>query len=165
MPTIRRRRGTKGQALAEFALVAPIFLLIIFAIIEGGRFVFFYEMLSSATREGARYAIVHGYNAADGCPSGPMAEPPDPPGCWDPTGENVKLAVQKAAIGLAGVGDFDTLDVFWCPASVAKPCPGSELNNDRGNPVTVRAAYSYSSVIPLLPPITIASESTLVINN
>jgi hypothetical protein len=162
MPALAKR-PRNGQAMAEFALVAPLFLLIVLAIIEGGRFVFFYEMLNSATREGARYAIVHGYNAADGCPSGPMPDPADP--SCDPTGENVKLAVQKAAIGLAAVGDFETLDVFWCPASGAKPCPGSELNNGRGNPVTVRAAYTYSSVIPVLPPITIASESTLVINN
>jgi hypothetical protein len=39
------------------------------------------------------------------------------------------------------------------------------LTNDRENPVTVRAVYTYSSVIPVLPPITIRSESTLVINN
>jgi len=162
MTSNRRARETRGQATAEFALVAPLFLLIVLAIIEGGRFVFFYEMLNGATREGARFAIVHGYNAADGCPSGPM---PGGAASCDLPGENVKLAVQKAAIGLAGVGDFDTLDVFWCPASGAKPCPGTELNNGRGNPVTVRAAYTYSSVIPILPPITIASESTLVINN
>jgi hypothetical protein len=152
----------RGQATVEFALVAPLFLLILLAIIEGGRFVFFYEMLNNATREGARYAIVHGYNAADGCPSGPM---PDGTMSCDLSGENVKLAVQKAAIGLAGVGDFDTLDVFWCAASGPKPCPDTPLNNDRGNPVTVRAAYTYSSVVPVLPAITIASESTLVINN
>jgi hypothetical protein len=163
---IRRTIGARqpGQALTEFALIAPIFLLILLAIVEGGRFVFFYEMLNSATREGARYAIVHGYNAADGCPSGPMTTPPTST-CYDPTGENVKQAVERAAIGLADVGDFDSLDAFWCPASGPKPCPGSELNNDRGNPVTVRAIYTYTSVIPVLPPITIRSESTLVINN
>ncbi len=157
-----RSRVKKGQALVEFALVAPIFLLIILAIIEGGRFVFFYEMLNSATREGARYAIVHGYNAADSCPSGPM---PDGTASCDLTGENVKLAVQHAAIGLAAVGDFNALDVYWCPASGPKPCPGGELNNGRGNPVTVKSVYTYSTVIPLFPPITITSESTLVINN
>jgi Flp pilus assembly protein TadG len=149
--------------MVEFALIAPIFLLILLAIVEGGRFVFFYEMLNSATREGARYAIVHGSNAADGCPSGPMTTPSTSP-CYDPTGENVKLAVQKAAIGLAEVGDFDSLEVFWCPASGPKPC-AMPLTNDRENPVTVRAVYTYSSVIPVLPPITIRSESTLVINN
>lgn len=157
-----RRSRSRGQALVEFALVAPWFFLLLFAIIEGGRFVFFYEVLNNATREGARYAIIHGANAADGCPSGPM--PGGATSC-DPTGAKVKTAVVNAAFRIAGGGQFDALEAFWCPASGAKPCPGNELNNDRGNPVTVRAAFTYSPLMPLLPPIQIRSESTLVINN
>lgn len=158
----RRHRST-GQALAEFALIAPIFFLLLFAIIEGGRFVFYYEMLNSATREGARYAIIHGSNAADGCPSGPVPTGTTP---CDVDGDNVKEAIRKAAIGLAGVGDFDSLDVYWCPTNEPKPCPPERrLVNTRGNPVTVRAVYTYQPVMPLLPQITIQSESTLVINN
>lgn len=155
-------RRTSGQAIAEFALVAPIFLILLFGIIEGGRFVFFYEVLNGATREGARYAIIHGSNAADGCPSGPM--PGGAPSC-DPAGDNVRRAIREAAFDLASTGDFSSLDVFWCPAAGPKPCPGSELTNARGNPVTVRVAYVYSPVMPLLPPITVSAESTLVINN
>ena len=41
-------------------LVAPVFFLLLFGIIEGGRFIFYHETLNNATREGARYAIVHG---------------------------------------------------------------------------------------------------------
>ena len=134
----------------------------LFAIIEGGRFVFFYQMLGNATREGARYAIVHGYNAADGCPSGPMPNPLD--ASCDLTGENVKAAVINAALSLVDSGEFSSLEVFWCPAEAPKPCSPS-LSNARGNPVTVRAAYVYSPIVPLIPSITIASESTLVINN
>ena len=52
-----------AQALVEFALVAPIFFLLLFAIIEGGRFMMYYQTLNNATREGARYAIVHGSNS------------------------------------------------------------------------------------------------------
>jgi hypothetical protein len=148
--------------MVEFALIAPLFFFLLFAIIEGGRFVFHYEMLSSATREGARYAIIHGSNAADGCPSGPM---PGGEASCDLPGDNVKEAVRNAALGLASSGDFTSLDVFWCSANAAKPCPGTELTNARGNPVTVRAVYVYKPVMPLLPAISIASESTLVINN
>lgn len=148
--TLANKTTRLGQAMVEFALVAPVFFLLLFAIIEGGRFVFYYEALNSATREGARYAIIHGSNAADGCPSGPM--PGGTPSC-DLTGAKVKEAVRKAALGLAGSGDFTSLDVIW------------PLNNGRSNPVTVRAAYSYRPVMPLLPRITIGSESTLVINN
>ena len=160
MPHVRK--VSRGQAMVEFALIAPLFFFLLFAIIEGGRFVFYYEMLSSATREGARYAIIHGSNAADGCPSGPM---PGGAASCDPSGAKVTEAVRKAALGLAGAGDFASLDVYWCPASGAKPCPGAELSNARGNPVTVRAVYVYQPVMPLLPPISIGSESTLVINN
>ena len=158
------RKPRRGQAMVEFALIAPLFFFLLFAIIEGGRFVFYYEMLSSATREGARYAIIHGYNAADGCPSGPMPAGAGP--SCDLPGANVKEAVRKAALGLAGSGDFTSLEVFWCPAEGPKPCLSTdELTNARGNPVTVRAVYLYRPVMPLLPPISIGSESTLVINN
>jgi TadE-like protein len=158
---VSRRRGSWGQALAEFALVAPWFFLLIFGIIEGGRFVFFYEVLNGATREGARYAIIHGSNAADGCPSGPM--PGGVPSC-DLAGDKVKAAVVNASFKITNLGAFDSLDVYWCPADADKPCD-PPLNNGRGNPVTVRAAFSYDPIMPLLPPIQIVSESTLVINN
>ncbi len=156
-----RRRRSRGQTLVEFALVAPWFFLLLFAIIEGGRFVFFYEVLNNATREGARYAIIHGSNAADGCPSGPMAGG-NP---CDASGARVDTAVVNAAFKIANSGQFDSIDAFWCPSSGPKPCPGGELNNDRGNPVTVRAVFTYRAIMPLLPPLQITSESTLVINN
>ena len=86
--------------MVEFALVAPIFFLLLFGIIEAGRFIFYYEMLNNATREGARYAIVQGSNAL-GCPSGPM--PGSRPPC-DLTGERVKQRVRDAAFGVLGTG-------------------------------------------------------------
>lgn len=58
MMSTRRRRG-RGQALAEFALVVPIFLLIMVSIFDLGRAVFAYNTLTNAAREGARMAIVN----------------------------------------------------------------------------------------------------------
>src|SRR4029078_8187722 len=66
----RRASRGRGQAMVDFALVAPIFFLMVFAIIAGGRFILYSQTLNNAVREGARYAIVHGYNSF--CPSGPM---------------------------------------------------------------------------------------------
>jgi Flp pilus assembly protein TadG len=59
----RRRRGRnrRGQALVEFALVIPIFLLVLVAIFDLGRAVFAYNTLTNAAREGARMAIVNQY--------------------------------------------------------------------------------------------------------
>src|SRR5436190_19629265 len=62
-PNERRARGAhRGQALVEFAFVAPIFFLLLFAIIDFGRYVYYVQVLDNAAREGARYAIVHGAN-------------------------------------------------------------------------------------------------------
>jgi Flp pilus assembly protein TadG len=48
-----------GQALVEFALVIPIFLLLLVALFDLGRAVFAYNTLTNAAREGARIAIVN----------------------------------------------------------------------------------------------------------
>jgi Flp pilus assembly protein TadG len=60
---VRRRRAPtrRGQALVEFALVIPIFLLVLVAIFDLGRAVFAYNTLTNAAREGARTAIVNQY--------------------------------------------------------------------------------------------------------
>ena len=65
--TIRRRTGNgsprrgRGQALVEFALVIPLFLLMLIALFDLGRAVFAYNTLTNAAREGARIAIVNQY--------------------------------------------------------------------------------------------------------
>ena len=59
-PTKRRR----GQAMVEFALVIPIFLLIFVALFDLGRAVFAYNTLTNAAREGVRLAIVNQHEAS-----------------------------------------------------------------------------------------------------
>jgi hypothetical protein len=54
-----RSRRTRGQALAEFALVIPILVLLMLALFDMGRAVFLYNGLTNAAREGARLAIVN----------------------------------------------------------------------------------------------------------
>ena len=51
---MRRRSDGSGQALVEFALVIPIFLLLLFGLIDGGRYVYMSNVLSQAAREAAR---------------------------------------------------------------------------------------------------------------
>jgi hypothetical protein len=46
--------------MVEFALVGPIFLLMLFGTIELGRALWTNHELANGTREGARYAMVHG---------------------------------------------------------------------------------------------------------
>jgi Flp pilus assembly protein TadG len=61
------RRARRGQALVEFALVLPIFLLIVFGIVDVGRYVYLTNAFNEAAREGARYGSVEQWSYA--CPA------------------------------------------------------------------------------------------------
>jgi TadE-like protein len=163
------RDRTRGQALVEFALVAPMLFVLILGTIEAGRFMLFYEVMNHATREGARYAIVHGADST--CPSGPA--PVGYTNDCDPSGQYVKDAVAKAALELAGVGDLIVFDPVWTNRSTpANPEPGdpSSGTNARGEYVTVFLDFTYAPLVAevlnvgILPDINISAESTLVIN-
>ncbi len=48
----------KGQDLIEYALSLPLFLLLIFGIVEAGILIFSYNTLANAAREGARAGVL-----------------------------------------------------------------------------------------------------------
>lgn len=52
-------RDQKGQAVVELALVMPILVFFMLAIMEGGRIFAGYLELQNAARDGARYAAIH----------------------------------------------------------------------------------------------------------
>jgi Flp pilus assembly protein TadG len=54
------RRNRRAAAAVEFAIVAPVFLLMVFGMIEYGRMVMVYQVLTNASREGARAAVLDG---------------------------------------------------------------------------------------------------------
>jgi Flp pilus assembly protein TadG len=54
-----KRRHSRGQGLVEFALVVPLLLLLIFAVIDVGRAVFTFNTLSQSARSASRTALVN----------------------------------------------------------------------------------------------------------
>ncbi len=54
-----RSHNRRGTAAVEAALVLPMTLLFMFGIIEYGRYVMTMQILNSAARAGARYALSH----------------------------------------------------------------------------------------------------------
>lgn len=58
MTALPRPKDRRGQSLVEFGLILPIFLLIVFGIVDFGRAVFAYSTLNSAAHEAARVAVV-----------------------------------------------------------------------------------------------------------
>jgi Flp pilus assembly protein TadG len=59
------RRNRRGAAAVEFAIVAPVFFLLVFGMIEYGRMVMVQQVLTNASREGARRAVLDGATTAE----------------------------------------------------------------------------------------------------
>ncbi|MEZ9631273.1 hypothetical protein BCT86_13810 [Vibrio breoganii] len=54
----QRSRNQKGLAIIEFTIVSSVFLILLFGIIEIGRFLFSLQMLNEITRKAARLGAV-----------------------------------------------------------------------------------------------------------
>ena len=51
-----RGHPSRGQAVVEFALILPVFLLLLLIAVDFGRLFFTYIQLNNTAREGAAYA-------------------------------------------------------------------------------------------------------------
>lgn len=82
----------QGASVVEFAIVAPVFFLLVFGMIEYGRMVMVQQVLTNASREGARQAVldgsttalvttvVTGYLSSSSITGATVTVTPDPPG-------------------------------------------------------------------------------------
>jgi Flp pilus assembly protein TadG len=65
LPALRRGRGQRGAAMVEFALVIPVFLLVVMGVIDFGATFNDYNAVRQGVREGARQAVVADWDLAD----------------------------------------------------------------------------------------------------
>jgi hypothetical protein len=72
-PSRRSVTFERGQALTEFALVAPVFTMVIVGIVVLGFGLFLQQEVTNVAREGARYAVLHSATAQ--CPTVSNLEP------------------------------------------------------------------------------------------
>lgn len=63
-----RSHKWRGQALVEFALIAPVMLLLIGATVDLGRGLLIYTMLQGASRDMARQAVLDYYSGSNTMP-------------------------------------------------------------------------------------------------
>jgi hypothetical protein len=103
---IRRRHSrSRAQAIVEFALVLPIFLLILFGIIDAGRLIVTYNTLANSARSAARVAIVNQSTAGtDTCDT--LSATAWPVGCGVVAGENI--GVEEADVTVTIRNPTDT---------------------------------------------------------
>ena len=88
---VKRRTSRRGASAVEFAIVAPIFFMVVLGIIEFGRMAMVQQVITNAAREGARVGILDGstyatvdakvrqYLNASAIKGGKVKVVPDPP--------------------------------------------------------------------------------------
>jgi Flp pilus assembly protein TadG len=116
LETLQRLRREDGQAMTELALVLPIFVVLLFAIIQFGIAFNNYLTLTDATRAGARKAAVSRFIGDDGA--------------------SAVAAVKAAASGL----DQTKL----APVVTSTNAAGAADWSTPGDVVTVTATYPYT---------------------
>ena len=148
----QRRAHSRGQALVEFAFVLPIFLLMLFAMIDLGRVIWANDTLANAAREGARYAIVHGGSETTTNPVGP--------------GLTKQPIVDTARAFAIAAGD--NLVVQVCYGTGCTGDNDTTASNARGTLVTVTVRSQVSMLTGSLvgfPPFAVSATATMVVNN
>ena len=134
----------RGSALVEFAIASSVALTMIFGIVDFGRGLYTYHLVSNAARAGSRYAIVRGSACTvSGCPAS-------------------STDVQTYVRGLAPGIDPNSL-------AVATTWPGGCIGANVNGPgclVTVTVTYPFRFIVPLLPRFTMSmsSASTMIIS-
>jgi Flp pilus assembly protein TadG len=139
---IRRRQRGRGQALVEFALVLPIFLMLLLGVFDLGRMIYMYNGVAEAARELARVTSVH----------------PGTPGALGSTSNTAAvLAAQKALIPDLGNPVFTCVDIDG--SAVTDTCvAGMQVK------VVIQAPYRpVTPVFSLVGTLTLGSSSTFSI--
>jgi Flp pilus assembly protein TadG len=125
-----------AQAMVEFALVASLFLLLMFAVLQLSLAVLTYNSVAFAAREAARYAIVHG-------PSGPNPA--------------TNTQIQQVAINAAPALSLSAsnINVNWV----------TDPNLPTKQDIQVKVTYPYQIQIPFVSAVTanFASTSQLLV--
>lgn len=122
-----RLRPRRGQALVEFALVLPVFLLVLMGILDLGRAVYYSSTLSNTARETARRGIV------------------------DQTCANLEDIANQRSVGMEDV----EINVEWRTAvseTLIGDCPlvGPEVHAGVHDLIHVTLDYDYNAATPII---------------
>jgi len=167
----RRRSAGSGQGLAEFAFIIPMFLMMMFGIVDFGRVIWARNSLENAAREGARYAIVHGGSYGQPCPVGPPSSTVTIPNASGtcPYPSPSKQSIYNAALAW-GIAPGTGLTITACYHAAGTTCTGNTdtaCTNVRGTAVTVTATSALNLIVPSLLHLgnfTVVGSSTMLVN-
>ena len=164
------RLGSRGQSLVEFALVLPIFLLLLFGLIDGGRLVYHHSVLSQAAREGARLASVEASWIGSGDAGCGSAGGPVCPASAASMKTDIVMAANRMVTPFSTVSSGDVF--VRCDPSGGTPTgnwTGSSCSsNSSGNVASVRVTGTFQPITPvisqLVGAVSMSASTSMVIN-
>lgn len=176
IPSVRRDRS-RGQSMVELALVLPLFLLMLFGLVDMGRLVYASTTMSQAAREAARVASVEAYWIGS---TDPSCNQPGGPTC--PANEAAMRAnVAAAANGMMEpFGAISAANVhIACTAPTASPpagqwtsptnnCGSATVRKGSGARVSVRIQMNFQPITPIIggffASLDLSGSATMTIN-
>ena len=162
------RSASRGQGLVELALVLPVFLALLFGVIDGGRLVYLNSVLSQAAREGARLAAVEASWLGSSDPSCGKLGGPVCPANVAVLKADVLAAANRMVVpfGLIASGNL----YLSCDADGSAPTGNwtgvSCTSNTTNDVVSVRIQLTFVPITPILSNFTatLSGAATMVIN-
>jgi hypothetical protein len=166
--------------MVEFALIVPIFILLLVTMFDLGHVVWANNALATAAREAARFAVVHGGSNGTECPQGPLpatyggtlgsaAECGFTPSSLSPWVDSRERIKEEATNWLGGVGGSTTISVCYGQVS---SCSGDVdavgATNIDATKVTVTVTSTIGLAAPSivgLGPFTLSGTATMLVNN
>lgn len=131
----------QGQTLAEFALVLPIVILLLAAVVDIGRAVYAWNTVGNAARVGARVAVVNQVESSPECANDrPVVDAADPH--W-----SIAACAVAASTALAVTQD-DVTVTYAVPPGSGLTCTAGDL--DVGCIARVTVAYDYTALTPIV---------------
>ena len=127
-------RGEYGQSLAEFALILPVIVIIIFGLVDMARAMQAYVTIQEAARDGARYAVTGRIDCV-----GPSIQNRD--NC-------IKQTVTDRVDGLNDAASITTTYRSWDYPAYADP-PTENDAGDQCDAVEVEVHYTYKPMTPI----------------
>lgn len=123
----RHKKRARGQALVEFALVIPVFLLVLCGILDFGFMLFTRMSVINAAREGARISVT-------------AADPTTIPTIATGTAQNAAFGLPAASVNVSA-------------ACIAIKTPSScnfstKTASQAGDAVSVTVSYTYRTFFP-----------------
>ena len=140
------RRDPVAQALVEFALALPIFLLVVYGLLEAGRLIYAYAAVTTASREAVRYASAWGVNTAG------KPQYQDCAGIRN-AAKNVGFLLNLADTDITiqyDIGTNTTLHSYCAPGTSVD----TSANLQSGYRVAVNVRYHFSPILPFFLPFT-----------